>query len=129
MNTIMTQSLKERIKYILKTIKISKDSDEILFLIVNSKIKNEEITSKGIYLSKLYEDMTLLQFLGYFTNLQIGGEKFYSFKTIERIRRKLQEEFIELRGINYTKRQNLGKEFKKEIKSFNISNNNQLTIF
>lgn len=129
MDTIMTQSLKERIKYILKTIKISKDSDEILFLIVNSKIKNDEITSKGIYLSKLYEDMTLLQFLGYFTNLQIGGEKFYSFKTIERIRRKLQEEFIELRGINYTKRQNLGKEFKKEIKSFNISNNNQLTIF
>lgn len=98
---MITEALKNKVENLLKNYPHLRDSD-------NKLISTIWFNESDISLNNI----TAYEFLkNYCNGLYTNAE------SIRRIRQKLQENFIELRGNSYKKRQSKSTKFRKEIKN------------
>lgn len=101
MAIILKNKIVDTVKSILISYPKAKDNDRY----INCAVWNRERLNLGI--------TTLDEFFHAYSD-----GKLTNHDTITRVRRKLQEEFPELRGTSYNKRQNLDPEVSKEMKTY-----------
>jgi hypothetical protein len=97
------KDIKSRVhKLLLENKELRDDDNRLIANMYFQEVGGTEALSK----------MTAYDFLGL---LAMG--KFTNFESIRRVRAKLQEDFVELRGTSYNKRKDSGDKTSKEIKN------------